>query len=103
MLIFHCLLLMLIGVMSSYDANGERLAVRRRMEILHQLDALGAPAHQLQPENPKKRRSVTPPWARCGGWKSSAIVRRRQKQAQQMEMDLLRKGGIWFRTTYIMR
>ena len=51
MLIFHCLLLMLIGVMSSYDANGERLAVRRRMEILHQLDALGAPAHQLQPEN----------------------------------------------------
>ena len=42
---------MLLGVMSSYDANGERLAARRRMEILHQLDALGAPAHQLQPEN----------------------------------------------------
>ena len=37
--------------MGSYDANGERLAARRRMEILHQLDALGTPAHQLQPEN----------------------------------------------------
>ena len=51
MLIFHCLLLVVLGVMGSYDANGERLAARRRMEILHQLDALGTPAHQLQPEN----------------------------------------------------